>query len=114
MYLAGYALECALKEYLIVQEPGALRLSDVIQKWRSEGRNVPDLTGASGHSLPLLWSVTGLDAALEHDIERKRDLGICFRWKVTLRYGPPTEDPEFVHEFINAVERMFHWVNRRI
>ncbi len=113
IYLAGYAVECALKAYLISREPPAQSLEQVLQRWSDGGRATPKLLGAEGHNLFLLVSLTDLELPLQSDFERKKDWGICLRWRSTWRYDPEPPRPEFAAEFVAAVRRVVEWIVAR-
>ena len=86
VYLSGYAVECVLKQFLILMEPPSHYLEDAIAVKRKRGEAVPDLVGASGHDLNLLLNRTRLTTHLEKLPPVKRDWGICNKWRSSLRY----------------------------
>ncbi len=82
-YLAGYAVECILKVYIIrrLDQQGRgrfVRWSDVIEHYRSMPDG-PDLVGVRSHSLSLLLAVSGLEPDLDTDREMKRYWSQCAR-----------------------------------
>ena len=114
VYLAGYAAECALKEYIISREPVAESLSGVVRRRRARNESTPDLISAAGHNLAILLTFSGLESELDLDQARKKDWALCLRWKSTWRYAPRLRDVEFAREFVGAVERIHQWVGRRV
>ncbi len=70
IYLAGYAIECILKAYIISQSASAMSLADAIEERRQAGEQMPNILGADGHNLRLLLSLTDLEGSLTTD-ERK-------------------------------------------
>lgn len=112
VYLAGYAIECILKVYIISRVPNAVSLAGAIEDRRATGEQIPNILGAEGHRLALLLSLTDLETYLV-DEERKKDWSICVKWKSTWRYdpNPPTDN---AREFVSAVRRIYRWVKRQI
>ena len=84
MYLAGYAAECALKEYIISREPGAESLSGVVRRRRARNESTPDLISAAGHNLAILLTFSGLESELDLDEARKKGLGIVFALEINM------------------------------
>ena len=114
IYLAGYAIECILKAYIISHSPPSRSLEQAVAARRTEGENVPDITGAPGHNLALLLSLTDLEAALDGQRSLKRDWGICLRWRSTWRYDPEPPSSNFAREFVSAVRRVYDWIERQL
>lgn len=112
VYLAGYAIECILKVYIISRVAGAVSLAGAIEDRRAMGEQIPNILGAEGHRLTILLSLTDLETYLM-DEERKKDWSICVKWKSAWRYdpNPPTDN---AWEFVSAVRRIYHWVERQI
>lgn len=112
VYLSGYAIECVLKQFLILMEPPSLYLEDAIAVKRKRGEAVPDLVGASGHDLNLLLNLTRLAIRLEKLPLLKRDWGICNKWKSSLRYDiRKISDAE---TRVNASQSVYNWVREEI
>ena len=111
-YLAGYAVECILKVYIISRVAGAVSLAGAIEERRATGEQIPNILGAEGHRLTLLLSLTDLEAYLV-DEERKKDWSICVKWKSTWRYDPNPPDDNAA-EFVSAIRRIYRWVERQI
>lgn len=113
VYLAGYAVECILKVYLISQVASANSLSDAVEARRAMGEQLPNLLGAEGHRLDVLLSLTDLEAQFS-DEERRQDWSLCVKWKSTWRYDPNPPPATFAFEFVAAVRRIYRWVERQI
>ena len=113
VYLAGYAVECALKEYIIAHER-ATTLTEATRLRRDAGEDIPDLLGANGHNLDLLLRLTGLTGRLDPDVRRKQDWGICLRWRSTWRYDPTPPPSEFATAFVAATQRVHGWIVSQI
>ncbi len=85
--LAGYAVECILKVYIISRVASANSLAEAITKRRDAGEEIPNILSAEGHKLLTLLSLTDLEARFGDD-ERKKDWSLCVKWKSTWRYDP--------------------------
>jgi len=79
-YLAGYAVECALKACIISQTPGCVRFADALRV-RSRQGAPSDLEGRRAHNIRLLLHVTDLEGAIEADYELRRSWGVCLKWR---------------------------------
>lgn len=91
-YLAGYAVECLLKVYLIqttttVEAGPAQRWREVTAARNAAGLD-PDLSGAKSHQLDRLIVACQLEPEFESDEIIKRAFGQTFKWRVSLRYRP--------------------------
>ena len=113
VYLAGYAIECILKVYLISQVAVANTLSDVIEARRATGEQFPNILGTDGHRLDILVSLTDLEAQFGNE-KRKRDWSLCVKWKSTWRYDPNPPTEIFAFEFVAAVRRIYRWVEGQV
>lgn len=91
MYLAGYAVECALKAFLLrkfgpaATSAGTFVTFDAIksQVAAAAGKSLRDL---DLHSLSDLWNATRLAS---RDVAMTAKLGTCTIWRVEWRYRPP-------------------------
>jgi hypothetical protein len=70
VYLAGYAVECILKVYIISRVSAANSLAEAIEKRRDAGLSLTDLEARFG------------------DDERKKEWSLCIKWKSTWRCDP--------------------------
>lgn len=114
IYLAGQAVECILKAYFISREPPAVTLTQAVEARRERGEDVPNIMSAAGHSLPLLISLTDLEALLAADAGRRQDWTTCARWRSTWRYNPEPPDANFAGEFVRAARRFHDWVQQQL
>lgn len=114
VYLAGYAVECILKAYVISRQPSATTLTQAVEARRAAGEGIPNVLGAEGHRLPLLLSLTDLEAILATDHQRQRDWGICSKWKVSWRYDPNLPTASFAVEFVGATRDVYQWIQRQL
>lgn len=112
MYLAGYAVECSLKEFLLrkfsplaTPAPGSsVTFDDVLpQVDAALGRKLKDL-----HSLSDLWLATGLDA---RDTTMTANLGACSIWRVDWRYRPPAARARSdAEQLVSAASDLVAWI----
>jgi len=107
MYVCGYAVECALKAYLIVQLDMAV-WDEVLTALRDADVN---LYGGQGHELRKLWDATDLPASPPEAVLVA--WGICNRWDPMWRYDP-YRDPTRAEaaEFVEAAHEFWAWVER--
>lgn len=116
MYLAGYAVECLLKAYLIQQE-GCRYLSDAQQRInarrQSAGKEpIRDIARtASGHSLGYLLGLTDLESQQGFDVKL---WGRLTEWKPAWRYDPAPSAPDAARAFLEDVRAALRWVQPRI
>ena len=118
-YLAGYAVECVLKAYIIllldsrIAEPVA-RWSHVLQHLAGQPAWA-DLAGKHSHDLGRLLAVSGLGTAIDQDEQAKRTRGACGKWDYNVRYQPrPMIDRARVEAFVGACSTIYHWVRARL
>jgi hypothetical protein len=109
VYLAGYAIECILKVY-IIQQQGVKTLTAAVDALRKAGKNVPDLNSTIGHHLQRLLSLTDLERQLDNERERKKDWNICLKWRSNWRYDPTSPTRANAEEFVKAVRSVYAWV----
>lgn len=118
-YLAGYAVECILKVYIIHQQ-NTRTLREAVdtlrerERKRPEPRVVPDLLGVAGHNLENLVSWTDLESQFDARSEIGRAWNICMRWSSTWRYSPKQPTIEDARQFVDAVDRVYRWVKAKL
>jgi hypothetical protein len=89
VYLAGYAVECALKAYIISRVPGAQRFHEAITRRATAGETSLDFRGSQAHNLERLWRATDLEAGMDTDTVVKTAWGVIRKhWSTDLRYAP--------------------------
>jgi hypothetical protein len=113
MYLAGYAVECSLKEFLLrkfgslmTAAPGASVTFDEIRAHvdAAVGKPLKDL-----HALSDLWLATGLGT---RDTTMTANLGACSIWRVDWRYRPPAARARSdAQQFVLAAQQLVGWVS---
>lgn len=107
MYLAGYAVECALKCYLI-RGHAVTRFDEVIPLvMHSLGLDL----SRSLHSLRQLWRAANF-ASIPSSVSG--DMGICAAWEVHWRYDPAVgKARQDAREFLRATENVVRWVHQQ-
>jgi hypothetical protein len=107
-YLAGYAVECELKAYIICTVSTRCSFTEAIQR-----RRITGLGGRDGHNIGRLWRASTLDGALPPEL--REDLGtLTGRWSVDLRYRGRFDLPKSqVRERVKSVERLYGWLVER-
>jgi hypothetical protein len=119
MYLAGYAIECVLKVY-IIQAQRANTLTEAVSKLRAveqtrpNPRDIPDLNSTAGHRLSVLLGLTDLAKYVEQDTALRRDWNLSFQWQSTWRYDPHQPELEDAKEFVSAVRKVYNWIKAKI
>ena len=114
IYLAGYAIECVLKAYLITMDRRANTLTDVVNNRRRAGKKVKNILGSEGHNLISLLEMTNLDTQFSTNEDLIEAWGICVKWKSTWRYDFTDPSQEYAKEFIRATRRVHDWVKAQI
>lgn len=118
-YLAGYAVECALKAYIILlldaRDPAHISTwSEAIRHLHTAPGKL-DLGGARGHSLRELLRASQLEPQIDSDPAMRANWGICNKWDYSERYRPkPMLDRQAVSEFVDACEATYNWLRARL
>jgi hypothetical protein len=118
-YLAGYAVECILKVYIILlldarNGPRFSKWSDVIDHFGAQAGSA-DLRGRQSHNLARLRVVAELEPEMDTDANMKMLWGICSKWDYNVRYSPEfMTDRESVRQLVEACEQVFRWVRNRL
>ena len=112
MYLAGYAIECRLKA-IAMEVFGCWSLSELAAKWAVDDSEVYT------HGLETLAARLPLYGNLQRspvygNLQRSpvwRDFAnYVNRWKPSWRYNPREPKETHAAAFMNAVERVFKWL----
>ena len=112
MYLAGYAVECLLKAYLIQQEdtPTLSRAMRSLDKFRiSKGQKaVKDIAHtAAGHQIVYLVKLTNLETYPGYD---EKLWGRVGKWQSSWRYESGWVEQKKAQEFLKDVEVVVRWL----
>jgi len=112
-YVAGYAVECALKAYIITKTPNAVALKAAMNTRKTRGDRPWDLGGSKGHNLQLLLSATDLGAHMDAEQGIKSAFAVCAKWSSDRRYDPRVVAPDTARAFVDAARRVSGWVRAR-
>ncbi|HCU34749.1 MAG TPA: hypothetical protein DGT21_04660 [Armatimonadetes bacterium] len=118
VYLAGYAVECALKAYIVSREfpgdrSGRRTLSETIVR-RTQRGDAPQLSGRRTHNLTLLLRASHLERAMEHNERIKRQWGMLLKWDPDWRYNPrPYTDRSAARTLVDAAAALHDWISSR-
>jgi HEPN domain-containing protein len=112
MYLAGYTIECLLKTKLMKRfNCRHLReLEEELQRQGVLGAKATDFT----HQLEVLLGLTqGMDR-LRQDQALWRMFNLVNRWVPAWRYTADLSNREDAEDFLEAVEKILHWIEYNI
>lgn len=113
MYIAGYAVECALKAKLMKMR-GCFNLRDLQEDLRNHGEFNPADTIFT-HSLEVLLLLTGARDRCQANQEVWRSFRIANRWVPAWRYATkPIDYPSDATDFVTAVETVVKWIENNI
>lgn len=118
-YLAGYAVECALKVYIIsvvaTMRDSRVRSWSSLLAWRKQQGERPSLDGSSSHNLELLLVASRLEPLMGNDKAIKGAWSLCCKWSPALRYRPlPLVGREQVRRTVQACEDVHRWVSSQM
>ncbi|MCX6380397.1 MAG: hypothetical protein NT023_13130 [Armatimonadetes bacterium] len=116
MYLAGYAVECLLKAYLIDQEGGLSLIetqSKINIRRQSSGQELIRQIAATsaGHDIAYLAGLTDISVRPGYDYKVWSRLA---RWKSTWRYDYTTPKREEAEKFLQDVHTAVDWLQPNI
>lgn len=112
MYLAGYAVECKLKEFLFRRfGPQVIPASGIGVTLEDIRPHINHALGSvlkNLHSIPDLWTATGLSA---RDTIMTANAGTCAGWQVAWRYTPPGNRTRAdAEQLVNAASDLVTWI----
>ncbi len=108
MYLAGYAVECILKAYLI-RKLGKTYWDDAVSELHQQGINVK---GGRGHSLQTLLNASELHLLMPPGIAAH--YGTCNTWAPDWRYTSLAQAHVVGTQFAQAAERVYAWIEGQL
>jgi hypothetical protein len=116
MYLAGYAVECLLKAYLIEQENSqslAEAQGKINRRRRRQGvEEIPDIAHtAAGHNISRLVSLTDLAERPGYD---PKLWGRLSQWQTAWRYAHDFPERAKAEAFMNDVRVATNWLTPKI
>ncbi len=118
-YLAGYAVECVLKVYIILlldprTDGGLRRWGDVVRYLQSVPGG-PDVGGGGSHDLERLATLAELVPAIQSDAGMSEAWALCLKWDYNVRYSPEyMVDRSGTSEFLQACQTAYDWVRSRL
>jgi len=112
-YLAGYAVECALKVY-IAERAGCGRFAEACAARESSGLRPHDFAGRQGHNLALLLSATDLEGLADWVAKcRRAFMRVATEWSVDWRYCRKELGRAYTDELVGAAKQVSEWVGRQ-
>ena len=117
VYLAGYAVECLLKAYIIhqMQAQTLVEAMDRLNERRNRQGLKPTknvLRSAAGHEISYVVQLTDLETSFEsYDIKIWGRVGA---WKSAWRYESDVMSPQTAQEFLKDVEAIVNWLQPKI
>jgi HEPN domain-containing protein len=112
MYLAGYSVECLLKTKLM-QAYNCRHLRELEEELQAKGLLTPQATVFT-HQLELLLRWTSAIDRLRRNQELWRLFNLVNRWVPAWRYTADLANPEDANDFLEAVEKLSHWIENNV
>ena len=109
MYLAGYAVECLLKTKLM-RRYGCLNLEELEQELRQR-RQLRRQTSIFTHELVVLLNLLQGRDRLRQNVTLWQQFNLVNRWAPAWRYSADLATKEDALDFVEAVEKIYHWIN---
>jgi HEPN domain-containing protein len=108
VYLSGYAVEFALKAYIISRTPGCQTFAEARKLLNL------DLDGARSHNLRLLARATDLEGALNNLSGVSQHWIRCWKWRPDQRYdGTHMTCKSDAKGIVDAAETIWRWVEQQ-
>lgn len=114
VYLAGYSIECVLKEYIISRTPPAMTLDEALRIRAEKGLSVISVNSAEGHNLSALLKLTDLEASIFSEKKVTTNWHICLGWRSTWRYDPDPPTRQNAEAFVEATRNVYQWIKNRV
>lgn len=112
MYMAGYSVECLLKTKLM-RMFNCRHLRELEDELQGKG-----ILGAQGtvftHQLELLLRLANAIDRLRQSEEHWRSFNMVNRWIPAWRYTADLSNPEDAKDFLDAVEKVAHWIDHNV
>ena len=112
MYMAGYSIECILKVKLMrMYACSNLRnLEEELQRRNLLAEHSTIFT----HQLEVLLRLAGGLERLRQNYELWPLFNIVNRWIPAWRYNPDLSNREDAEDYLDAVDRIRHWINHNV
>jgi HEPN domain-containing protein len=112
VYLAGYAVECALKAYIISRTPPSRTFTEAVMLRAAADPAVLGLQGAATHRLGALFRATDLAPSMDADFPLRALWGVCLTWSPTWRYHPRhLTSRSRARQIVEAAAAVYAWVD---
>lgn len=112
MYLAGYAVECLLKTKLM-RRFDCRHLRELEEELQRRG-TLPAQATVFTHQLEVLLRLAnGLDRLRQNE-EHWRLFNMVNRWVPAWRYAADLSNRADAEDFLEAVERVSHWIENNL
>jgi HEPN domain-containing protein len=112
MYLAGYAVECLLKTKLM-RMFDCRHLRELEEELQRRGMLAVQATVFT-HQLELLLRLTAATDRLRQNQEYWRLFNMVNRWVPAWRYTADMSNSDDAKDFLEAVEKVSHWIDHNI
>ena len=112
MYLADYSIECLLKAKLM-QTFSCSNLRDLEDELQRRHLLAEHATIFTHHLELLLRLTNGLDR-LRQNAELWPLFNIVNRWIPAWRYSPDLANPEDAEDYLDAVDKIRHWIDNNV
>jgi HEPN domain-containing protein len=112
MYLAGYSIECLLKTKLM-RKFECRHLRELEEELRDRGILAVRGTVFT-HQLELLLRLTGATDRLRQNAGHWQHFNLVNRWIPAWRYTADLSNSDDAKDFLDAVEKVSHWIDHNI
>lgn len=112
MYMAGYSVECLLKTKLM-RMFDCRQLSELEDELQKRGMLAAQATVFT-HQLEVLLRLTTALDRLRHNEECWRSFNMVNRWVPAWRYNADVSNAGDAKDFLDAVEKVSHWIEHNI
>ncbi len=115
VYLAGYAVEFALKAYIISRVAGAQTFDEAVEARKEAGEAQLDFRGRRAHSLERLLKATDLPGWMDSRDDLRIAWGVLVSaWGPDQRYHPANwTQRSTAKALVQAAEDVHNWVGAR-
>ena len=112
MYMAGYSVECLLKTKLM-RMFNCRHLRELEEELQGKGILAAQATIFT-HQLELLLRLTNAIERLRRNEEHWRLFNMVNRWVPAWRYTADLSNPDDAKDFVDAIEKVSHWIENNI
>lgn len=112
MYLSGYSIECLLKAKLM-RIFGCNNLVDLEAELQRRGL-LADRATIFTHQLEMLLRLTNGLNRLRQNAALWPLFNLVNRWIPAWRYNPDMSNPEDAEDYLDAVDKIRHWIDNNL